>query len=124
MKLNTKSIDNILNKFLKSYGLTVFAGTDWAYYYTSDKIEYAFVSMSVMDNYYQRFIKSLGFEGNADLFIISLLHELGHHMTLDDLTDDELVLSEMMKENCGSDTYEHCLEYFNAQMNLLQLLGL
>ena len=80
-----KEIDNIINEFLEPFELTAELGTDFDYCYFEDKIHYSLVisdtsSKLFMENAEKRFPNV-----HADIFLWSLLHEIGHSETLDDL---------------------------------------
>lgn len=109
--INTDRIDAILNEFLEPFELTVFAGTDFAYYHSSSTIEYAFVVSERMDNLFMKNAKRLGLKHNVDTFLLSLLHEVGHNETIDDLDDAIynycLDIKEMLDADCDEDVYTY-----------------
>jgi len=57
--------------------------TDFCYYLGTDEIAYSLVSMENADKGFKKFLENT-YENipPCSLFVISLLHELGHHITL------------------------------------------
>ena len=84
-----QNITNILNTFLEPFDCNCFAGTDFAYYTASNTISYAFVVLDESADSFLKFTHSLFPNINANIFLWSFLHELGHHETEDDFEDEE-----------------------------------
>lgn len=57
--------------------------TDFAYYYGTDEITYSLFSMEEADEGFMRYV-NLNYPQmpSCSLFVLSLLHELGHHITM------------------------------------------
>lgn len=108
----TDEITNILNKFLEPFEATAFAGTDFSYFYIDSSIEYTFVISERMDRLFMEYAKSIGLKTKIDIFLLSFLHELGHHETLDEIDDDDEEYSRLIKENLNSDNDDNCKIYF------------
>lgn len=83
----------MINKLLKEYfwnegyDLDFEMGTDFAYYDNKNLITYSLVVSERMDNLFMDFAKSKGLEVDCGIFFLSLLHEVGHYNTIDELTD-------------------------------------
>lgn len=111
-------INNIINEFLEPFELTAELGTDFAYSFLEDKINYALVigdtsSKLFMENAEARFP-----DVYADVFLWSLLHEVGHSETFDDLDDgvEELCMEikrELNEHLDWSNEHRHMI-YFNC----------
>ena len=84
-----KNITNILNEFLESFDCTAMPDTDFAYYTASNTISYAFVLADNHEKTFIKFVHNLFPNINANIFLWSFLHELGHHETEDDFEDEE-----------------------------------
>ena len=61
------------------------------FYYTptSHKVYYALLDSPTVDNYFQQFAYEYGAEYDCHPFVFSLLHEVGHYMTLHYFTEEE-----------------------------------
>ena len=111
-------INNIINEFLKPFELIAELGTDFDYCFLEDKIHYTFV---VGDTSSKLFIKNAEKRFPnvyADVFLWSLLHEVGHSETLDDLDDGVEELCMEIKKGLNEHTdwsVEHRhMVYFNC----------
>ena len=97
------AIKNVINDFLLPFELNCEIGTDFSYYYNDNLVE---VSLVTIDRASKNFLDFVEKEFNfihADIFLWSLLHEIGHHETLDDLDDDAYELSQEIKRNLQTD---------------------
>ena len=84
-----KRISRVINEFLKPFECTARMGTDFCYLYHKSLI---FYSVLWTNNGAEDFLNSvlrLKPEVDADIFLWSLLHELGHHETYDEIDDEE-----------------------------------
>lgn len=86
-------IEEILNGFLQEWECTVRLEPDFAYYSASNIIAYSFCCSVVSDMLFSEVINRLCPEINCDIFLWSFLHELGHHETIDNLEDSEVLFS-------------------------------
>ena len=120
--LPTDRITEILDNFLLPFGTACAFSDDFVYDTDNKMIYYGLLVQEDADRYFMDFIHSLAPEITIDVFLMSVLHELGHHMTLDQITDevyeqcfrDKLFLSEMADNPYSSFTMEHIhKEYFN-----------
>ena len=89
MLKGVKMLDNILNEFLEEFEAETGIGPDFAYYYTSSYIQYTLVVSDKASTYFMDHIHKLAPDIKCDVFLISFLHELGHHETMDDLTNED-----------------------------------
>lgn len=80
-----KEIDKIVNKFVKPFGVTAYLDSDFLYIHDSKEVHYSFAVTDRNLESWGRWLKSLAPEMTADVFITSLLHEVGHHMTMDSI---------------------------------------
>lgn len=80
-------INDIINEFLEPFELTAELGTDFDYSFLEDKIHYALVVGDTSSNLFLKDAEARFPDVHADVFLWSLLHEIGHSETLDDLDD-------------------------------------
>lgn len=94
--------NNTLSLWLNSHGFSnidIVEGEEFCYYYTSHTIQWGFFSKDSTDNNFRQFIAEYGSNYNdIEPFILSLIHELGHHMTLPNFSADELEEEKVRKE--------------------------
>lgn len=100
MKNNGEEITKILNDFLAAVGseCKVELGPDFAYWYADSVITYSVVNCKKNSDDFLANAKRIFPTINADIFLWSFLHEVGHDFTYDDLTDEEYNISMMMKD--------------------------
>lgn len=115
MKINTREIDRILNRWLKAHGYTirVFASTEFAWYWNEDKISYVPFEEEEIDTRFMAFAKSLGLRVDCGSFIVSFFHELGHYETEDDLDYLQEQYCEDVKDTLDKDSVKDLMVYFN-----------
>lgn len=89
MLKEVEKIDNILNDFLKEFECEASLDTDFAYYHNKNLITYSLVCGNAFDELFSNVINLLCPYVRCDLFIWSLLHEVGHNQTLDDISDED-----------------------------------
>lgn len=117
MLKNTEKLENIVDRFVKSIDedLMAFMGTDFSYFYATDKIEFTIIVAEKMNDWFLEFVNNtFGVDFN-DCFIISLLHEVGHHFTLDEIEDNDFNYCMDVKATLTSETKEECFTYFNLE---------
>lgn len=98
--------------------------TDFAYYPHEKVVTWSFFMAEKSDKYFQQFVALEFPDITADIFLWSLLHEIGHHMTYDEWSDAEFNFNEEIKDAASKilekenpteaeDKYAHFL-YFSA----------
>lgn len=94
MKLKAvKPINNCLNKFMREWGLTAEIGTDFAYLYEKQVVVWTPIVSAQNDLDFQNFFESLGCNVKCDVFLYSILHEIGHSQTLDLVNEEDYAYS-------------------------------
>lgn len=115
--LDTSMIDKVLNDFLEPFEATAEMGDTFCYCFGSSTINYTLVE-EPEEKYFLNHVFSLapdlkGYNG----FLISFLHELGHHYTLDELSEDEVNESLDTKRRINNEYTDGRIdlqeEYFN-----------
>ena len=84
-----QNITHLLNIFLEPFECTANLDTDFAYYSASNLITYTFVVADKHEKTFTDFTRTLFPQIEANIFLWSFLHELGHHETEDDFEDNE-----------------------------------
>ena len=111
-------IDNIINDFLEPFGLTTELGTDFDYCFVEDKVHYALVIEDTSSKLFMKNAEMRFPDVHADIFLWSLLHEIGHSETLDDLEDgvEELCMEikEKLNEHTDWSAETRHMIYFNC----------
>lgn len=99
MKLQgVDKIENILNTFLEPFECSAQLGSDFSYWYSDSLINFALVVTETNDRDFQEFCKELQPKLHCDIFLLSFMHELGHHETVDEWEDDEYLDMKIQKE--------------------------
>ena len=85
-----------LNKALATafgdFGIDKFAmNGDWAFYPNENKITYSLIENKLEDVWFNEFVKKRFGYKVKNTFMITVLHEIGHKMTLDDIYESDAV---------------------------------
>ena len=114
-------LNNTISAQLASFGISkAFLSTDYAYYWEQEKVSYK-LTETVEDEWFCEFINErFGYMVKYPM-VMALLHEIGHHMTDDDLGDVVEDFCEVEKERIdkemltADEDYSKVLEwqYFN-----------
>lgn len=82
------ALETTMTKLLKGFGISsVELATEYAYYHISESITFQ-ITHSLVDSWFDDFVtKSFHIE-DYDSFVFSLLHEVGHHMTMDSIPEE------------------------------------
>ena len=114
MKINTRPLDKVVAKLIKKIcgnGVRVAMGTDFCFYYPC-RIEYSILVSERMDNLFLEYAKAHGLKVNCGVFVLSLLHEVGHYFTIDEVDDMEYLKAQDIKAEL-TDSDEDCKIYFD-----------
>lgn len=88
-----KRLNSVIEQFFVELGypeIECDLGFDFAYYYGCDEIDYTIFSMSEADEGFRRYLKTTYPKmPKCSLFVFSLLHELGHHLTMPSFSDED-----------------------------------
>ena len=84
-------LTDVCNDFLTPFECSANLGTDFSYFTEDSRIEYALFVSDKTGEEFKTFAESLFPNINADIFIWSFFHELGHHETIDDFDDEDWV---------------------------------
>lgn len=108
IKMAASPITKIINEFLEPFECEAKVGLDFAFYSESNTITYSLVLVDRFAQSFENYCKSLFPDVQANIFIWSLLHEVGHRETEDDFDDEEW---EEYMEVIGSELSEQ--EYYS-----------
>ena len=100
-------ITNILNEFFTPFDCIAEPGTDFSYDSSSNTITYALLVNDEHAESFIHFAESLN-PVHADIFLWSVLHELGHNQTEDDFDEEDEVNYWRIASNAKNDE-----EYYN-----------
>lgn len=89
-----------INSFLKPFDLTCCIGGDFCYYYLDDEVQVSFLSAERDEEEFMRSIQIQNPLCCMDVFLWSLLHEIGHSQTIDEISDEDWGRSNRTKELC------------------------
>lgn len=90
-------IINVVNQFLSPFELTCEFNEDFAYFPMYNLVGISLITIDRASRNFLHFVEDEFNDVHADIFLWSLLHEVGHHETWDDLTNEEMNLSQEMK---------------------------
>lgn len=111
--MDASRINKVLNTFLEDheFDCTADMSTDFSYYWREEIITYSIIVSERMDDLFLTFAKENGLAVDCGIFILSFFHELGHHLTIDDLTDEEEEECQAVKDTL-TDSDADCNKYF------------
>lgn len=114
-----RKLNNVITKQLAPFGIhKAVCGDDFSYWCESEDVHYK-LTVTTEDKWFMEFIaETFGYKTDFP-FVLSLLHEVGHHFTIDDVDDEEYCQDE--KERISEEMYfaseerkkELEWEYFN-----------
>ena len=87
--IRVEELNRVVNDFTERFGLRAELGEDFAYYPESEVVTYSLLINERADRTFSTFLRENFPDIEADLFLWSLLHEVGHHMTIDQWEDAE-----------------------------------
>lgn len=97
-----EKLDNIITSFFEQLGydeITCFMATDFAYYGNTNEISYTLFEMPLYDIGFKKYLKNhFPNMKECSVFLVSLLHELGHHLTWDGISKKQKLKGKKMKK--------------------------
>ena len=88
---NLDRLQKSMTSLLKGFGISsVELGNEYAYYFISESVTFK-LTYTLVDSWFDEFISkrfNIAIGDLCDSFVLSLLHEVGHHMTGDSIPDD------------------------------------
>lgn len=110
-------LNSLIEKFVKPFGCKVEIDTDFAYYPEEKVITWSPFVMDKADRFFQGYVRKNYSDIEADIFLWSLLHEVGHHLTYEFWSNAEIErfgkikdwIEDYFKENKITDIQERLL---------------
>lgn len=93
-----KRVNRIINEFTSQFGLNAHLEPDFCYYRNEHSVAYSLVVCSA-DQYFIPYCSHIDNRVKADVFLISLMHEIGHHFTQFNFSEDDWDKSNDIKEH-------------------------
>lgn len=90
-------LKKVVADFIEPFGCKSEMNTDFAYYPNEQIVTWSIFMAEKSDKYFQDYVNTFFPNIEADSFLWSLLHEVGHHMTYNEWTKDQLKLFEERK---------------------------
>ena len=87
--IGIEGLNEVLNEFLAEFDLTAEFDTDFYYAWEDHKVGYSLMVTDFASRTFQAFVQSLCPQIKCDTFLLSFMHEIGHHHTIDDFSDME-----------------------------------
>lgn len=128
MKLKgMKKLNHYFTRFVKSIDADLSAemGIEFDYVFTKNLVHYSLVVTQFQNDLWENFLKeTFDFELKNNVFLMSLLHEIGHHETMESLVDyweidetEKEVIQE--KINNGIDGHKPYYDYFGLPLEYI-----
>ena len=121
MSYNLACLDdiiNIVNNFTRKFDCEAFPDTDfWVDIYTNE-VHFALVCSENSEKEFMESVYRCNPKVKMDIFLWSLLHEIFHVETFDDLTQEEIDYSEDTKDLIKRGLVDH-REYYNLPIEQL-----
>lgn len=116
-------INKIVNEFVSEFDLSAEMANDFAYYYYEDLITYSLIVSDLSSQLFMLNFKEIAPDIECDIFISSLLHEIGHSETIDLLEQPEVLYCHNVKKeldelNKDADTFETAYDIHKKYFNL------
>lgn len=110
MAKGKKKLNKSITKLVKPFGITkARLGREWMYDTVKETIDFQTDLTDWTDDLFNAFVtKEFGLK-NFDTFVISMLHEIGHYMTEDELTEMDI-----LKSGCGKIRVAEVIQSPNA----------
>ena len=84
-----EKLTEILQKFVKKFGCDIEVGEEFSYYYDDALINYSLIIPVFSDKVWKEYVLKTFNYKIKNIFMFSLLHEIGHHMTYDLYTEKD-----------------------------------
>jgi hypothetical protein len=109
-----EELEKCITEIVEPFGLTAKLGTDFAYYYAWDLVTFSVFHTEGFETFLLDAESRFPMNYGVHPFMWCLFHEIGHHETGDDLTEEEVATSVHIKEECiydDEDPYANMLYY-------------
>lgn len=96
-KIDYSSLTKTVNQFVSKFGCTAEPGLEFVYY-DDNTIQYSIIITDEFSESFKDFADSLGFPKDLEIFVLSILHELGHHNTLELVPKHIKIINHLIKK--------------------------
>lgn len=98
-----KKLNSVITKQLKGFGISkAVCSDDFSYWCIEEEVHYK-LTQTIEDEWFMEFIEETFGYAPTNPFIMSLLHEVGHHITIDIVEDEDMDFSEDEKERISEE---------------------
>ena len=120
-----EKIDELVNNFCEKFGCTAELGAEFCYYHSDDTVCYTLATVEASDKAWKEYVRKKFNFRITNIFMFSLLHEIGHHRTMDNFTmlqqNTEESVVKKIEKNLAHSKSEHndkklYLQYFDLPM--------
>lgn len=95
----TSTIDRRISNFVKKFGIARVNYGERFYYKTNGEIQYTAYRAKGDDDLIEWIYDNYGITIEPYLFMFSLLHEVGHHMTVGNFSEEDLATEMVLREH-------------------------
>ena len=120
-----EKLDRIMTEFVEQFGCTAELDKEFCYWHEDELVNYTLVISKLIDTTWKEYVLKTFNYKIENIFMFSILHEIGHHFTMDDFPKRQLNFEnrkvkkiEKALENSNSDELDKKLnfEYFDMPM--------
>lgn len=115
-----KRVNRIINEFTSQFGLDAHIEPDFGYYRDDHSVAYSLVVCSA-DQYFIPYCNHIDNRVKADVFLVSLMHEIAHHFTQFNFSNEEWIKTDEIKEHISTQLTkypEKAAKWNNVYFNL------
>lgn len=98
----TEKLDKMVTNFVKKFGCEAELGSEFCYWHGEDLINYSLVVPCDTDDFWKEFVYRTFNYKIENIFMFSLLHEVGHHFTMDNFSKKQRNAENRMTEEIES----------------------
>lgn len=113
-----KKLDRVITKFTEKFGCTAEMGAEFCYWKGEDLINYSLLIGLSSDKLWSEYVlKNFNYK-IENIFMFSLLHEIGHHLTMDNFTKKQRNLENKSVEKIEKKLEEEVSEISYRNLNM------
>lgn len=122
---DVKKLDRMLTEFVSKFGCTAELDSEFCYWHEESLVYYTLAITELTDDAWKEYVLKTFNYKIENIFMFSLLHEIGHHFTMDNFSkkqrNAENHKTEEIEEKLSKSTSDIVdrnlnLEYFNMPM--------
>lgn len=120
-----EKLNDVFNQFFVELGypeIECFFSDEFAYYHTTEEISYTLLEMPLLDIGFKQYLKKTYPNlPECSMMVFSLLHELGHHLTMDSISRKKMLKCKKDKKRLEKEKVNTPNEIINQQMRYCAL---